>query len=69
MISKQFQNILHTVPSLNNSQLTKLHHDVGSYMTNNQEGQTITEHVPYDFSSEIMAYSMFLTHNISCYVD
>jgi transposase-like protein len=44
MISKQFQNILHTVPSLNNSQLTKLHHDVASYMTNNQEGQTITEH-------------------------
>jgi transposase-like protein len=44
MNSNKFQNILHLVTSLNSDQLTKLHHDVASYLTNNKVGQTISDH-------------------------
>ncbi|MCP4990984.1 MAG: IS1 family transposase [Colwellia sp.] len=44
MVSDRFQNILHLITYLNSSQLTKLHHDVALYMTDNKVKDSISEH-------------------------
>lgn len=44
MASKQFQNILHHVTTLNYTQLKKLRHEVESNIANNQVGQAIADH-------------------------